>query len=89
MSYGSRALLVVAVVAAATVGGSSSAVGASQPTGVHLSLGTLDDQICVVFETRSQTNESAVEYGLDSSLGIRAVGEQRTFVDGGAERLVR
>lgn len=89
------AFLSIALTVAAAASSSSTSntvyarrVGAYEPTGVHLALGTADDEMSITWATLSPA-ATVVSYGQDSSLSMRAKGSYTTFVDGGLERLVR
>lgn len=62
--------------------------GGFAPFGVHLSLGTDDDEMVVMWQTLSPA-ATTVAYGKDSTLSMRATGYDKSFVDGGPERMVR
>ena len=71
------------------------------PVGVHLSLGTNDDEMVVTWMTHKATLFSTVEYDVadvtgigggsngDEPLSLRTNGTQQEFVDGGPEKSVR
>lgn len=69
------------------------------PTGVHLSLGTNEDEMVVTWATHKATSFSSVEYGKaeesssssgdDFLLPLRTNGTQREFIDDGPAKSVR
>lgn len=62
------------------------------PRGVHLSLGSNDDEMVVTWQTHGPTEYSTVEYGQageGAAVSLRANGTQRAFVDGGPGKTER